>query len=705
MQEQDVQLIPLSQLEASVDNVRKAPAGAAALAELKASITAHGLLQNLVVRPLGRNSKGGERYGVVAGARRLSALHQLVCDGVLKSSFQVRCGVLDDSDQVQEVSLAENEVRVAMHPADQVTTFASLVEAGSKVSEIAARFGISKRTVEQRLRLGTVAPEILDAYREGTIDLECVKAFTVTTDQQRQLHAWQQAQQQGNYGSPPVWMIKRLLTDNQVPAKSALAKFVGRKAYKAAGGTITEDLFAGQYEDGTWFDNPEILHRLATAKLKTVADKLVSTWKWVESHLEVDWGTRLQFGRVSPTRGEPTAAEQAEMTQLEQRLDELNEMADADDESSASRSQEGTTIENRLNELERLTRDRDTFSDPQRAVAGCIVTIGEDNKAEVLQGFVRREDAAEAAKLQDAGNRVVGAAATTSVDPSAKARKKVGVGLGLADDLRAIRNNLIKSRLAGNFALALDLVVFQFARVVFERGYHTTALDIDVCETPNSPYAGDGDERFGTVNIGEKYLEADRELLPLAWLAVKRPGEAFANMRALSQSSKERLFAACVARTLKGQLGWEPQACPQVEAVVAALGIDFAAEFRPPADLYWQRITKGTILEVARNTVAKKVVISLTRMTNRPAQPTAATLAAWLSLRTVATHYWAAAVHPVNQRLHRHAADSLRPRTEGAIGQQRHTTRAYLRRAARPAPGQRGRLWAPSPAFQGHAGQ
>ena len=603
MQTQDVQFISLARLEASADNVRKTQAGARDLAELKASIAAHGLLENLVVRPLGTDPEDGPRYAVVAGGRRLSALNALVRDGVVDAGFQVHCRVLGDSDRDQEVSLAENVVRVAMHPADQVTTFARLIEAGSSVNEIATRFGVSKRTVEQRLRLGRVAPEIIEAYRKNQIALDCVKAFTVTTDQQRQLHAWQQAQQQGNYGSPPVWTIKRLLTDNQVPAKSALAKFVGRKAYKAAGGTITEDLFAGQYEDGTWFDNPDILRQLATAKLKTVADKLRASWKWVEIHLELDWRTRCQFGRVSPTPGELTAAEQAEMTQLEQRLDELNEMADADDEPSASRSQEGTTIENRINELERLARDRDTFSDQQRAVAGCIVTIGEDNKAEVLQGFVRREDAAEAAKLQDAGNRVVGAAATTSVDPTAKARKKVGVGLGLADDLRAIRNNLIKSRLAGNFALALDLVVFQFARVVFERGYHTTALDIDVRETPNSPYAGDGDKRFGAVNIGEKYLEADRELLPLAWLAVKRPGEAFANMRALSQSSKERLFAACVARTLKGQLGWEPQACPQVEAVVAALGIDFAAEFRPPADLYWQRITKGTILEVARNTL------------------------------------------------------------------------------------------------------
>ena len=39
-----------------------------------------------------------------------------------------------------ELSLAENVVRVVMHPADQVQAFAALADAG------AARFGVSERT-------------------------------------------------------------------------------------------------------------------------------------------------------------------------------------------------------------------------------------------------------------------------------------------------------------------------------------------------------------------------------------------------------------------------------------------------------------------------------------------------------------------------------------------------------------------------------
>ena len=187
MQPNPIQSIPLNQLQASASNVRKTPAGAQALAELKASIKAHGLLENLIVRPL--TAKGVVRYGVIAGGRRLAALNELVRDGVLEAGFEVSCRVLGESDRDEEVSLAENVVRVPMHPADQVVVFAGLIEAKSTVKEIAARFGVSKRIVEQRLRLGTVAPEILDAYRKNVIDLECVKAFSVTTDQRRQLSA------------------------------------------------------------------------------------------------------------------------------------------------------------------------------------------------------------------------------------------------------------------------------------------------------------------------------------------------------------------------------------------------------------------------------------------------------------------------------------------------------------------------------------
>ena len=62
--------VPLSRLALVPENVRKTPADPVAEAEIKASIAAHGLLENLVARPEGDDAEGAGRYAVIAGGRR-----------------------------------------------------------------------------------------------------------------------------------------------------------------------------------------------------------------------------------------------------------------------------------------------------------------------------------------------------------------------------------------------------------------------------------------------------------------------------------------------------------------------------------------------------------------------------------------------------------------------------------------------------------
>ena len=70
--EREIRDIPLSQLELSPCNVRKTPADASAFTELKASIAAHGLLENLIARSMEPGPDGPARYAVIAGGRRLA---------------------------------------------------------------------------------------------------------------------------------------------------------------------------------------------------------------------------------------------------------------------------------------------------------------------------------------------------------------------------------------------------------------------------------------------------------------------------------------------------------------------------------------------------------------------------------------------------------------------------------------------------------
>ena len=318
-----IRSIPLSQLELASENVRKTPADPAALAELKASIAAHGLLENLIARAQGPGEDGVGHYAVIAGGRRLAALQALAGEGVLDEDHPVPCRMTGASESAGELSLAENVIRIAMHPADQVIAFHGLAQAGLTVSAIAARFGVSERLVEQRLRLGQAAPELLDAYRAEEIDLETLKAFAVTMDHGHQMAVWEQVKSQGC--RPGAWQVKRMLTEDQVSAASAVARFVGIEAYEAADGAITRDLFAQEDNRGIWFDDPVLLNGLAMKKLRTAADELATRWKWAEAALEADWSATAGFGRIRPEPGVPTDEEEAEQERLRTRHDELAE--------------------------------------------------------------------------------------------------------------------------------------------------------------------------------------------------------------------------------------------------------------------------------------------------------------------------------------------------------------------------------------------
>ena len=605
--------IPLSRLALAPENVRKTPPDPQADAELKASIAALDLLENLVVRAVDPDNDGGS-YTVVAGGRRLKAMQALVEDKVFAPDRPVPCQIRSGEVEAAELSLAENVVRVAMHPADQVVAFSKLVQAGQPVSSIAARFGLSERLVEQRLRLGNAAPELLDAYRANEIDLEVLKAFAVTTDRERQMAVWEQVSGQGY--RPSTWQVKRLLTEERIPGASAIARFVGVEAYEAAGGQVLRDLFAHDDETGVWFEDPVLLEKLATDKLQAAADELATRWKWATVMIEVEWSDTARYGRIEPQRADPTDEERAEIGKLQTRHDELVNLDDEDwtEELVA----EGERIEARLDKIEGTIEARAVFRREDLAMAGCIVTVGQDGAMQVLQGLVKPEDMPKPAESSDAGtttgnghdaeagtHRVhvpgqsVAAPMAGPRDREAEARKEAGVGIGLADDLRSIRTALVKAKLAGDFEAAFDLALFQMGRAVFAPGYHDHALDIAVKETPDRPNTRMNDADFADWSPGEAMLE-DRSHLSMDWLEVEDDGESFAALRALPQADKEALFAACVARTVKGQLAFEPQARPELEATIARLDIDFARHVRPTADMLWSRIAKARVLDIAR---------------------------------------------------------------------------------------------------------
>ena len=613
-----VQPIPLDKLEVSLGNVRKTDAGLQSLAELKANIAALGILSNLVVRPVPGDP---DRFAIVAGARRYGALTQLAAEGQVPTDMPVPCRIVDADASETEISLAENLIRAAMHPADQVEAFATLADAGAAVSAIAARFGVAERTVEQRLRLGNAAPELIQAYREDDMDLECLKAFAITTDRVRQMTVWQQVSEQGY--RPTAWQIKRMLTESRVPAGAAVAAFVGVEAYEAAGGAVDRDLFADEHEFGVWFEDPQLLDKLALERLTKFAEELAHEWKWAEPRLEIEWSDTARFGRVQPVPGEATPEEIAESERLQARQEELSNMDP--DELTDELYAESQRNEERLDEIESAVQSRATFSDEDKAIAGCIVTIDHDGDLHVVGGLVRPEDVPSAEDTgEDTGEGAgdgtgeEGDTGTASGprtsppvepprmsprrngDPAAQARKAAGIGIALADDIRAMRTAGIKAKLATRFDAAFDLFLFQAAQSIFDQGYLPTCLEITARETADRPHLRINDESFAAASPFEADL-ADRSDIPLDWMEHEDRGKAFDALCALPVERKQALFASIVARTVKGQLSFEHDAHPELEATVARLDIDFASRVRVSAEIFWSRLTKSKLLEIGRS--------------------------------------------------------------------------------------------------------
>jgi ParB family transcriptional regulator, chromosome partitioning protein len=124
----------------------------------------------------------------------------------------IACKVLSKDSDAAEISLAENVVRVPMHPADQFEAFRAL--------DVAARFGVTESLVARRMKLGRVSPVLLSVYREGRMSLEQLQAFAVSDDHAAQERVWQDGAHYPN-------SIRAALTAGEIPSSDRRVRFVG----------------------------------------------------------------------------------------------------------------------------------------------------------------------------------------------------------------------------------------------------------------------------------------------------------------------------------------------------------------------------------------------------------------------------------------------------------------------------------------------
>ncbi len=132
------------------------------LAELAASITEHGVLQPILVRP---HPGGGKRFEIVCGARRFRAAGAA---GLEKIPAVVR--ELDDR-AAGHARIIENNQRADVTPVEEAQAFAALVRLGEDAVEIATRIGRHERYVRDRLALLDLPSGILDLVEASRVRL------------------------------------------------------------------------------------------------------------------------------------------------------------------------------------------------------------------------------------------------------------------------------------------------------------------------------------------------------------------------------------------------------------------------------------------------------------------------------------------------------------------------------------------------------
>jgi ParB family chromosome partitioning protein len=550
----NIQMIALNALVPSPANVRKTGTKIG-LAELAASIAAHGLLQNLQVRPV-----ADEKYQVVAGARRLAALKLLAKRKEIAKDASIGCNVLDGEDDT-EISLAENEVREAMHPADQFDAFRQLVDAGRSVEDVATRFGVSVLLVNQRLKLARVSPRLMALYREGGMSLEQLMAFTVSDDHAAQEAAWFDAP---DFNRSPH-SIRRRLTEGHVSASDRRAVFVGLDAYREAGGQIITDLFQAEHEG--YLADPALLDRLCAARLEREADAIRSEgWKWVEIMPDCSYEALRSYGRQHG-KPQPMPAKQAKaLAKVEAARDALAEQEELTDEEAEQLAE----LDEQVLVLSEVPVE---WSERKKQRCGAIVSIGHDGELEITRGLIAPADIKAACREAGEGGEV---------EPEAKRTDAATDGLSkaLRDDLMAQRTAAFRAALAADSAVALVALAHALALPLLYLGSGESPFDIRAI----SPYLrGEAIED----NRGSKDM-ADRHA---AWQQ-RMPEDAdqlWYWLASLDQPTLAELLAYCVAATLKPERG------THADQIAAAIGFNLAQWWVPAAKGYFGRVSKEQI--------------------------------------------------------------------------------------------------------------
>ena len=199
-----VRLLPIRLIDPNRDQPRRS-FDEAALNDLAASIRAVGVIQPIIVQPV------GERYTIIAGERRYRASR-------LAEQEEIPAIVRDWDEQKRlEAALIENLQRDDLNPVEEAMGVRRLMDEAGLTQEMAAqRLGKSRPAVANLLRLLTLPDSVLELLRSGKLSAGHARAL-VTVDPRRQVQLANLTVQQG-------WSVRQLERICAQPVKEDVAR-------------------------------------------------------------------------------------------------------------------------------------------------------------------------------------------------------------------------------------------------------------------------------------------------------------------------------------------------------------------------------------------------------------------------------------------------------------------------------------------------
>ncbi|MES2050158.1 MAG: ParB/RepB/Spo0J family partition protein, partial [Pseudomonadota bacterium] len=184
-----------------------------ALAELAASIKAQGLMQPILVRPIGQNN-GVTRYEIIAGERRFRASQMAGLD-------EVPVLVKDVDDQAAAaMALIENIQREDLNPLEEAQGIHRLITDFAFTHEQAAgAVGRSRSAVSNLLRLLNLAKPVQTMLMAGDIDMGHARAL-LSTDAATQIQLANQVIAKRMSVREAEKLVARTTADTNMPAKT-----------------------------------------------------------------------------------------------------------------------------------------------------------------------------------------------------------------------------------------------------------------------------------------------------------------------------------------------------------------------------------------------------------------------------------------------------------------------------------------------------